>query len=65
MEITRDISCRGCGEKGQAVWDEQSWHPDVQIQRIPLRVTGRFALLAKGADKVIACLRCQQILPPG
>ncbi len=65
MEITRDIGCKACGEKGQAVWEERSWHPDVQIARIPLRITGRFVIVVQGADKLIACLRCQQILPSG
>lgn len=63
MEVTRAIRCRGCGETGQAVWEERSWHPDFQIHPIPIRVTGRFAITHRGADKVIACLRCQQLLP--
>jgi len=61
MEITREIRCRGCGETGQAVWETRAWHPDVQIRPVPLRVTGRFAICQQGPDKVIACLRCQQL----
>ena len=64
MEVTHDIRCRGCGETGKAVWDEQSWHPDIRIQPIPIRVMGWFEIIQQGKDKAIACRRCQQILPP-
>ncbi len=62
MEVTRTISCRGCGQTGQAVWEERSWHPDVQIRPIPIRVMGHFVIAQQGPDKVIGCLRCQQLL---
>jgi hypothetical protein len=65
MEVTRDICCKGCGEKGQAVWEERSWHPDVQLRPVPVRVTGRFSISQQGLDKVIACQRCQQIFLSG
>ncbi len=62
MEITRQIRCQGCGETGQAVWDERAWHPDVQPERVPLRVTGPFSICVHGPSQVIACGRCQQIM---
>ncbi len=64
MEVTREIKCRGCGETGQVVWGVSQWHPDVQPQQTPLRVTGRFSICAHGKAKAIACERCQQIQNP-
>ncbi len=65
MEVVRDISCKGCGETGQVVWNVTQWHPDVQARQIPLRVTGRFSICGHGPGKAVACDRCQQIHNPG
>ncbi len=65
MEVVHDIRCKGCGETGQVVWGVTQWHPDMQPERKPLRVSGRFSICVHGKSQAIACGRCQQIHNPG